>query len=187
MASRPGIISADLGDLKQSWLDWCESRGLTQSEALRQIVHKLTAPSAKAAKPKDELAQLDGSIDEGLTERIKISLKPSELAFIEARAAAEGMSPARWIVSLIRGRLSQTPQFCAAELIALAESQRELMSVGHQLSHIAKAVNGVEGNLAGEVGPMSAQQLSELQASIKAHVVVVSKLMTANIKRWSLQ
>ena len=189
---RPTQVSVDLLGLKISWLEWCRSRGISPSAGLRSLIAEkmasavgeirngstISADGLKDSTPADVLFD----VPERPTKRVKVALTESEFGLIEQIAAGEGMSVMRWVVGLIRGRLTQTPQFGQSELEALAHSQRQLLAIGRHLNQIVQM--GHEG---GTVTGLDLAQLEALEGIIREHTRHVSHLMTANIKRWKVQ
>src|SRR5450830_1279644 len=171
-ATRPNRLNIDLKDLKQPWLDYCLAHGVTPSEAIRQIVAKLT----KANPPKESPPE---GIDRRLVRR-EIRLTPSEEAGIKACAASEGFSASRWIVALIRARLNKAPQLGQRELELLAMSNLQLLAIGRKLNQLARAANG--GVTIADGGR---DIVGELRKAISQHTERVAAVITANVSRWS--
>ncbi|MBN6206123.1 plasmid mobilization relaxosome protein MobC [Ralstonia pickettii] len=171
-------ITVDLLEHKQAWLDYCEARGTTPSAAFRQIVQSLLTkqgepPALAVASDEPEKA----------TVRKKISLTPSEASHVEAVAQAEGFSSTRWIVALIRSRLTQAPQFGQRELELLAESNYQLLKIGSNLNQITKALNtSPEAHRAVKV-----EAIEKLDGWIRNHAKTVSAAITANVARWRIK
>ncbi|MDB0516273.1 MobC family plasmid mobilization relaxosome protein [Ralstonia solanacearum] len=171
-------ITVDLLEHKQAWLDYCESHGTTPSAAFRQIVQSLLR-----AQPEAPSLTIVDHEPEKATVRKKISLTPSEVEQIEAVASAEGFSSSRWIVALIRARLTGTPQPGQQELEALARSNWQLLRIGRNLNQIAKALNSSPHDRT----VYRIELIEETDALIREHAKVVSDLMTANIARWRIK
>lgn len=51
--ARPNRINVDLQGYKRPWVDYCKARGVTPSEAFRQVVAKLTAAAAESEPVQD--------------------------------------------------------------------------------------------------------------------------------------
>jgi hypothetical protein len=174
--ARPNRINIDLQAYKQPWLDYCEARGVTPSEAFRQVVAKLTAADA-AGEPGKELAK-----DERQKVRREVRLTKSELAHANALAARDGFSLNRWIVALINARLHGTPQLGQHELEALGRSNLHLHAIGRNLNQLARAANrgvSIQGHGRGDV-------IEALRAVVKDHTAQVARVMAANVARWQL-
>ncbi|WP_062791449.1 plasmid mobilization relaxosome protein MobC [Aquitalea pelogenes] len=171
-------ITVDLLENKQAWLDYCEARGTTPSAAFRQIVQSLLN---KQGEP-PALAVASGE-PEKATVRKKISLTPSEAAHVEAVAHAEGFSSTKWIVGLIRSRLTHTPQFGQQELETLSESNLQLLKIGSNLNQIARALNtSPEAHRAVKI-----EAIEKLDGWIRNHAKTVSEAMAANVHRWRIK
>jgi hypothetical protein len=171
-ATRPNRLNIDLKDLKQPWLDYCLAHGVTPSEAIRQVVAKLT----KVNPPKE-------SPPEGTERRLvrrEIRLTQSEEAGLRTCAAREGFSASRWIVALIRARLNKAPQLGQRELELLAMSNLQLLAIGRNLNQLARAANsGIAIDDSGR------DMVGELRKAISQHTERVAGVITENVSRWS--
>ena len=175
---RTNSVTVDLLTYKEPWLAWCKSQNTTPSAALRQIVARLTAATpADQAPPNPAPGQ-----PEKPTARKEIALTPSELARVEAIAEREGFSVTKWIVALIRARLSNTPQFGRDELELLGESNLRLLAIGRNLNQIARALNTNPHDRS----VYRVEMVEELSAAIKAHVQIASGAIAANTQRWAI-
>lgn len=171
-ATRTNRLNIDLKDLKQPWLDYCLTHGVTPSEALRQVVAKLTN-----AKPPERTLTVD---TERRLVRREIRLTPSEEAGIKACAASDGFTASRWIVALIRARLCKAPQLGQRELELLAMSNLQLLAIGRNLNQLARAANaGITIDDGGR------DIVGELRKAISQHTEQVAAVITANVSRWS--
>jgi hypothetical protein len=172
--ARPNRINIDLQGYKQPWLDYCKARGVTPSEAFRQVVAKLTAAGA-AIEAGKELAK-----DERQKVRKEVRLTKSELAHANALAERDGFSLNRWIVALINARLHGTPQLGQQELEVLGRSNLHLHAIGRNLNQLARAANrgvSIQDHGRGDV-------IEALRAVVKDHTAQVARVMAANVARW---
>ncbi|BEV13194.1 hypothetical protein ATDW_36900 (plasmid) [Asticcacaulis sp. DW145] len=113
--------------------------------------------------------------------RHEIALTASEQDRVIAMADADGLSVTKWIVALIRARLTGTAQFGQQELEELAQSNLQMLAIGRSLNTLAKAVNK-----GGDFTDLDPETLRKLEGDIRAHVAKVSNLMTGNAARWRL-
>jgi hypothetical protein len=171
---RPNRINIDLQGFKQPWLDYCKARGVTPSQAFRQIVAKLTA--AESERPSSDGAP------HARTAKIRkeVRLTKGELHLAEAIAKREGFSLGRWIVALINARLDGTPQLGQEELEGLARSNMQMLAIGRNLNQLARAANQGRPLL----GPVRSPLIEDIQALIHQHTGQVARVITANISRW---
>lgn len=170
----------DLLTYKQPWLAWCAQRSISPSNAFREVVAKLLRTVPKT--PQQTGAVLPGE-PEKTVKRMEIRLTPSELDLVQASAAAEGFSPTRWVVALIRARLTNGAQFGQAELEALARSNLMLRAIGRNLNQIARALNtSPHERLVYRV-----DQIEAVDAAVKEHTRLVAQAMTANTERWRIE
>lgn len=173
---RPNRINIDLQGYKQPWLDYCKQYGLSPSEAFRQVVAKLTA-GAKASRDGDVERAGEGA--EKL--RKEIRLTASECSQADALACQEGFALARWIVALVRARLSGMPQLGQHELELLARSNLQILALGRNLNQIARAMQlAPDTRLA-----WRPELIEQLQAAFKDHAGTVAAVLAANVSRWS--
>ena len=180
---RPTQITIDLLGFKQAWLDWCKLQGVTPSDAFRRIVARLVAAKGKDEVPDQVPAGIVIGEPEKPTARKEIALTASELARVEALAATEGFSATKWIVALIRARLTGTAQYGQRELELLAKSNLQLLAIGRNLNQVARALNTTpEDRTVYRIALIDA-----LRAHIKTHTKLVSDAMAANVHRWRIK
>jgi hypothetical protein len=173
MSSRPNRINIDLQAYKQPWLDYCKARGVSPSEAFRQVVAKLTA--ATSNPPVTSSANEDGD-----KVRKEVRLTKSELLRANALAQRAGFSLNRWIVALINARLNATPQLGQQELEGLARSNLHLLAIGRNLNQLARAANQgvpIQGHVRDDV-------IDAVRATVSQHTAQVAQVLSANVARW---
>ena len=181
--ARNSRVTVDLLAYKQPWLDWCQAQGVTPSDALRRVVARLVAAKRKVEVTDQAPAAILRGERERPIARKEISLTASELARVQALAAAEGFSATKWIVALIRARLTGTAQYGQRELELLAKSNLQLLAIGRNLNQVARALNSTpQDRTIYRVALMDA-----LRAHIKAHTKIVSNAMAANVHRWRIK
>ena len=123
------------------------------------------------------------SPEAGKCSRLYLYLTHSERDAIEERAKADGFGhPNKWVVALIRARLTGEPQFGNQEIEVLRESNHQLLAVGRNLNQIAHAMNASRG----ASGEYDAELARKLATSIKQHVQKVGEAMRASFSRWRL-
>jgi hypothetical protein len=182
---RASRITVDLLGHKQAWLDLCKRSGTTPSDAIRSAVGLILAREARRHPAGTEAAfrQVEVSQPEKISVRKKIGLTRSEANCIEQIASTEGFSSAKWIVALIRARLTNTAQFGQAELEALAESNLRLLAIGRNLNQVARALNtSIEDRHLYRI-----EMIEALSHEITKHAQLVSNQMTANVERWRVK
>jgi hypothetical protein len=177
---RMNTISADIGELKEPWLAWCHEQKVTPSNALRQILGKVvgrtseSSPSTrKLVKPRVEKA----------TERMELHLTKSELAALKTYAGQEGYLPTKWVIALIRTRLTGQPHVGQAELERLARSNQQLLALGRNLNQIAKVLNTSPQDRAA----FRVDLITELSSVVRAHTHTVSDVMRGSLERWQIR
>lgn len=184
-SKRASRITVDLLGDKQAWLDLCKRSGTTPSDAIRSAVGLILAREARRTSAVTELdfRQIEVSQPEKITVRKKIGLTRSEATYIEQIASAEGFSSAKWIVALIRARLTNTAQVGQSELEALAQSNLRLLAIGRNLNQVARALNTSPE----ERHVYRIEMIEALRREISEHTRHVSIQMTANIERWKIK
>jgi len=183
--NRTSRITVDLLEHKQAWLDLCEKNGVTPSDAIRSAVAHLIARQAQATTDNGSQPVSVGE-PEKATVRKKIGLTPSESDHIAEIAAAEGFSVAKWLVALVRNRLTGTPQFGQAELELLARSNLNLLAIGRNLNQLVKVLNSSSRDPSVYRSTLS-ETIKEIESAFKDHTKKVSNVMIANVERWRIK
>jgi hypothetical protein len=179
MTTTGSILSVYLpGDLKPRWVAHCKRQDETPSSGIRQVIAYLLAPEEQLGVS----AQIVRDQADLTRHRLELRLTKSELMKISKLADAQGLSPNRWVASLVRGHLTRQPQFGMVELTALASSNTALLSIGRNLNQVARRLNTGEG---ADAKP-SVDEIRALSAFIKEHAAQVATVMRANVDRWTL-
>ena len=179
-AKRRTTVTVDLGELKEPWQAWCQAYGITPSHALRNALRqamdrratRFPAPRSRVT-PKRERA----------TARIELNLTTSELAALKKMAGREGYVPTKWLVAMVRTKLTGQPQVGQPELEILARSNQQLLALGRNLNQIAKVLNTAPQNRAA----FRVEVITELSRVIRAHTDQVSDVLRGTVERWQLQ
>jgi hypothetical protein len=175
---REGSIHVDLQGYKAEWLKWCEARQVTPSEAFRQIVARLISKKHDTGP-----RPVDRNASEKPTVRKEVALTPSEYQRALDLARGEGYVITKWIVALVRARLTGSAQFGQHELEKLGESNLRLLQIGRNLNQIAKTLNAQPW----ERTAYRVDLIEQLSVAIKEHTKAVSEAMTANADRWRIK
>lgn len=177
MNRKTSLLSVHLGPLKQDWVDYCRARGVSPSDATRQVIRKLVGREAQSATVQnvDTLDPLEEKV------RVEIRITATERRAVLAIAEAAGFSVNLWIVALIRARLTGSPQFGQGELEQLASSNSRLLAIGRNLNQIARVLNAAPT----EVARVPFEAVEALSREIKSHTVAVGALIQSNVQRWS--
>ncbi|WP_116611331.1 plasmid stabilization protein [Paraburkholderia unamae] len=178
MAARERLC-VELGAVRLRWDDWCARRGLTAGEGARQLimaaVHDDEGDVQSATVMRDLIRPVVG---EPRT-RIEIRLTASELAAVDERAWAAGLSGNRWIVSLVRAQLTREPQLGEYEMRALSESSRQLAGINRLLGQL------VRSGVVELATPDRMPDWADMRDRIDAHLRATSSVIRANLDRWS--
>lgn len=167
----------DLKDLKGPWTEWCATRDLTPSEAVRRVLRRVLD-----GNPKSEFAPHPADFDvEGCDgrRRLEIRLTPAEHLALTAVADREGMSLPRWLTGLVRLNLTGEQQFGEGEVEALTRSSQVLLALGRNVNQIARNMNQRVDR-----DELTLAQIEYLADLIKKHTEAVSAVLTANSRRW---
>lgn len=177
-------MSVDLLSYKKPWLAFCKDQDVSPSDALRQVVSRLLEQRGLVTpSTAPQVAQPVPGEPEKTSKRREIALTATEDKLAERYAAVEGFSVNKWIVALIRARLTQRPQFGQQELEVLAQSNLQLMKIGRNLNQVAKALNTAPH----ERGVYRIELIEQIDAMVKAHTATVSAMVAASTQRWRLK
>ncbi|WP_306640879.1 plasmid stabilization protein [Burkholderia sp. MSMB1459WGS] len=171
-------LCVELGAIRLRWDDWCARRGLTAGEGARQLIVAAIRDDdgAQSVTANPDLAR--PVVGEPRT-RIEIRLTAVELAAVEQRATASGLSGNRWIVSLVRAQLTREPQLGEHEMRALSESSKQLAGINRLLGQLVRT----HGN--GSTGSERMPDWADMRDRIDAHLRATSAVIRANLDRWS--
>ncbi len=175
--ARPTLLHVDLKDLKAPWSDWCASRNLTPSEAVRRVLRTVLSTDPVADPPLKEDDESDG---EGTgNRRLQVTLTTAEHAALVALAAQEGMTVPRWLRGVVRLHLTGDRQFGEKEIEALARSNQVLLA-------LARNINQIGRNLSARTNSdvLTLAQIEFLIEQLKSHTEAVGALLNANEARW---
>lgn len=173
---RPTTLVVVLKDLKEPWRAWCRARGLTPSEAVRQVLRRVLDGPSSEFLPHPEA--LDSGESAG-RRRVEIRLTQAEHTALSAVADREGMSIPRWLTGLVRVHLTGDQQFGEAEVRALTRSSHALLAVGRNVNQIARNMNARS-----DADELTLAQVAYLQDLIRTHTKMVSAVLSANSRRW---
>jgi hypothetical protein len=120
---------------------------------------------------------------ERATARMEVNLTPSELAALKRMAGYEGYVPTKWVVAMVRTKLTGQPHVGQPELETLARSNQQLLALGRNLNQIAKVLNTTPQNRAA----FRVEVITELSRVIQAHTKKVSDVLRGTVERWHLQ
>mgnify|MGYP001389057483 CR=1 FL=1 len=178
-AKRTTTVTVDLRELKAPWQVWCQDHRITPSHALRNAIRQAMdgkttqAPTRIRVSPRRERA----------TARMELNLTTSELTALKQIAGHEGYLPTKWVVAMIRTKLTGQPQVGQPELETLARSNQQLLALGRNLNQIAKALNTAPQNRAA----FRVEVITELSRVIQAHTKKVSDVLRGAVERWQLR
>ena len=100
---RTTTVTVDLGELKAPWQVWCQQQGGTPSHALRNAIRQaMDRRAARTPAPRLRVTPKR----ERATARIELNLTTSELAALKRMAGQEGYVPTKWMVAMVRTKLT---------------------------------------------------------------------------------
>ena len=179
-AKRTTTVTVDLGELKAPWQAWCQAHGITPSHALRDALRQaMDGRATRAPAPRLRVTPRR----ERATARIELNLTPSELAALKKMAGHEGYIPTKWVVAMIRTKVTGQPHVGQPELETLARSNQQLLALGRNLNQIAKVLNTAPQNRPA----FRVEVIAELSRVIQAHTKKVSDVLRGTVERWHLQ
>lgn len=122
-----------------------KARGLSESELLRQALHRLFEPTPliqRRPAPTDDSPNVGGKPDHGApaVERKTVWMPAFLMRAASAQAVAKGMSFSRWISALVQSNLMRHPVLTTPELLAIEAASRELAALGRNIHHIARSL-----------------------------------------------
>jgi hypothetical protein len=120
---------------------------------------------------------------ERATARLEFHLTTSELAALKAVAGHEGYVPTKWVVAMIRTKLTEQPHVGQPELERLARSNQQLLALGRNLNQIAKVLNASSENRSA----FRVDLITELSRVIRAHTDKVSDVLRGTVERWQIR
>jgi hypothetical protein len=173
-------LCIELGDLKQQWDERCAERGMAPGDGVRQLIGEALGRAA-ASGQRASRSVVHWTVVGERRARIEIRLAPAELHAVEERAAASGFTANRWIVALISARLTGEPQFGEREMMLLAASNQELVTISRLLNQILRASDAVPAHSR----MLDLRQLPDIKGRLDAHLRSVADLVRANLDRWS--
>jgi hypothetical protein len=179
-AKRTTTVTVDLGDLKAPWQAWCQQQGVAPSHALRNALRQaMDRRTTRAPLPRSRISPKR----ERAIARMEVHLTPSELAALKRMAGHEGYVPTKWLVAMVRTKLTGQPQVGQPELETLAWSNQQLLALGRNLNQIAKVLNTAPQDRAA----FRVEVITELARVIQAHTKKVSDVLRGTVERWHLQ
>ncbi len=176
---RTTTVTVDLGELKAPWQVWCQDHRITPSQALRDAIRQAMDGKAQQAPPRSRVSPRR----ERATARMELNLTSSELAALKKIAGHEGYHPTKWVVAMIRTKLTGQPQVGQAELERLTRSNQQLLALGRNLNQIAKVLNASPQNRSA----FRVKVITELSRVIRVHTDKVSDVLRGTVERWQLQ
>jgi len=72
---------------------------------------------------------------------INTRLTESEWRALEKILEGEGVNIYQWLLSLVRSKLTDEPQFNKSQILDLQESNRQLLAIGRNLNQLVRAIN----------------------------------------------
>ncbi|MGU7815321.1 plasmid mobilization protein [Burkholderia sp. AW49-1] len=175
--TKGNILSVNLGNLNERWERYCKDRGVSRSDATRQVIRKLVSSVSSEVVAADPAPPVLGD----LKRRIEIRVTETEHHEIVRLATDAGFSVNAWIVAVIRAQLANGPQFGQYELEQLSRSNSLLLAMGRNLNQIARIVNSTRESRSEDLMTV----IESLTTRVEAHTVEVSTLIRANVERWT--
>jgi len=177
---RTTTVTVDLGELKAPWQAWCQAHRITPSHSLRNALRQ--AMDRKATRAPVPRARVTPK-RERATARIELNLTTSELAALNKMAGHEGYVPTKWVVAMIRTKLTGQPHVGQPELERLTRSNQQLLALGRNLNQIAKVLNTSPQNR----DAFRVEVITELSRVIRAHTDRVSNVLRGTVERWQIR
>ncbi|MBM7070745.1 plasmid mobilization relaxosome protein MobC [Shewanella sp. 202IG2-18] len=166
-------VEIRLTDIEKSNLkQLCNDCGLSQSDALRMMLNKVTPATGN-----------DNHFNEVKTERVSVRLTRYTLDKLTQQAIAEGyLNQSTWVRASIMANLNRQPVLTDDEIKVLRESNRHLAAIGRNLNQIARVLN-IDYRHSDKV---TREMIEMLDNKFTAHQTLVNDLIHKNCKRWEL-
>lgn len=171
-------LCVELAGLRPDWQVWCARRGVTAGEGVRQLITVALDAEGIDREVAAATATRLSAVEESRA-RIEVRLTHAELAAVERRAAATGLTGNRWIVALVRAQLTREPQLGQMEMKLLSDSNQQLATVSRWLAQLAR--DAAAGHLTSDGVP----NVGVVRQLIDVHLRAVTAVLRANLDRWS--
>ena len=163
-------------ELYPYWLNHCRNADVCPSTLLRCVVEELVTTQL----PPPTLSVIGPRTDTD-KHRTAVYLTSSETDAIKTRTDLHGGTRAGWIIRAIRAALTGAPSFDMCEVLALRESNLQLVRIGNNLNQIARKLNDNRPVHADDI-----EAITTLKASLDDHLKHVSQLIDSNTQRWDI-
>lgn len=203
-------IRVSLGHLKFEFTQWCQTHGMSASEALRLLIsqnleHKIrhsaepeTSESGQAGHGVNTASRTGQAVlgdQEQAHEpsRMRLRLKPSELEAIRQLATQRRVSSQRLLTQMLRAFLLKTAAFSHQETVDMGAINLALMRIGTSLNQIAKQLNahaiGCSSPGDAEYADFEALNLEIRQcvAQLDGHVKSCAHALALSRERWRIE
>ena len=139
----------------------CSLSALVKTLIREQIT--LTPPSSK---------RIDNN-----RKRLEARVNKSTRLALDKLAKEAKMSTNQFVSMLLEQYINQSPLLSTAEIMAIYQSNQQLLAIGRNLNQIAKALNsGLATNL-------STQTIQTLEKTIEQHTLKIGDMIRANYER----
>lgn len=170
---------------KHAWKAYCQSLGLSESDALRRFIRR----ESKKNTP-ENVSETTGKSDNSApkkelrTGKITVNLSPSALDTLHARMAKEGYAtPTAWANACLMSVLKKDPVITKEEISALRDSCRQLAAVGRNLNQLVRVLQRYPD----ETRKVTPQTISKITDETVAHIAASSALITKVRERFSIK
>jgi hypothetical protein len=187
------IIAVNLRGKKRAWLAYCAQNGDKPTAAIADLVLKKieaeTLPAtAEGGREQTVFSQRKNKPDDSRI-RKEIRLTNSEVAALEKLAKERDMSFQMLVVSILRGVLTQTPQFSGDEIKAVWGSNSQLLAIGRNLNQVATRLNEarkLNQNVDDGLIRRAIKVVGEVSEKIDKQMETVNAMTAANLQRWEI-
>ena len=175
---RTSLLHVDLKELHGPWTDWCETRSLTPSEAVRRVLSVVLKgnPTQETAPHPADYGVGEGA---GARRRVEIRIPESEFLALTAAADQDGLSVPRWLTALVRSHLTGDQMLGRGEVEALSRSNALLLALSRNINQIAFNLHRRT-----DADTLTAAQIEFLSQFLKEHIAATAAVLHANAKRW---
>ena len=115
--------------------------------------------------------------------QINIRLPARDVARIDARASAAGLTRPGWVLALVRNHLDQAPKFRRQDEVAIIGAYDQLRRIANQLAQRSQPTNGRTDNRS--AAPDRAE-LETLRLEIRMHMTALKTAFEGNLDSWRI-
>ena len=115
--------------------------------------------------------------------QITIRLSSHDVARVDARAAAAGLSRCGWVLALVRNHLDQAPKFRRQDEVAIIGIYDQLRRIANHLTQRSQLISGQSGD---QPDAQKRAELETLTLEIRMHMTALKTAFKGNLDSWRI-